>query len=57
MVKNEEFWEKFEQTGAIQEYLNYTACTSEKPFDNKKEIKNDPDGYGNRDCISDNAHR
>ena len=57
MVKNEESWKRFEQTGAIKEYLNYTACTSEKTLDSKKERKNDPNGYGNRDCISNNAHR
>ena len=56
MMKNEEFWKKFEQTGGVREYLDYTACTSEIKLDNKKEIRNDPNGYSNRDCVSDNAH-
>lgn len=29
MVKAQEYWKLFEQTGDIQDYLNYTACTSE----------------------------
>lgn len=28
-MKNNEYWKRFEQTGAISDYLNYTACTSE----------------------------
>ena len=29
MVKAQEYWKLFEQTGDIRDYLNYTACTSE----------------------------
>jgi hypothetical protein len=29
-MKNQEFWERFEKTGNILDYLNYTACTSEE---------------------------
>lgn len=28
-MKNNDYWKRFEQTGAISDYLNYTACTSE----------------------------
>ncbi len=28
-MKNNDYWKRFEQTGAILDYLNYTACTSE----------------------------
>ena len=30
MVKAQEYWKLFEQTGDIRDYLNYTACTSER---------------------------
>jgi hypothetical protein len=26
------YWEQFEKTGNISDYLNYTACTSEDEF-------------------------
>lgn len=33
-MKNNEYWKRFEQTGAITDYLNYTACTSESANQN-----------------------
>ena len=57
MVKNEEFWKRFEQTGDVKDYLNYTACTSERELDTKKEIRDDRHGYSNRDCVSNNSYR
>lgn len=33
-MKNNEYWKRFEQTGAITDYLNYTACTSESASQN-----------------------
>lgn len=57
-MRNEESWNRFERTGAIKEYLNYTACTNEKPFERKKENNDyDPDSYSNRDSASNNANR
>lgn len=56
-MKKEESWIKFEKTGAVIEYLNYTACTREEKLGCKKEIKNDPDGYGNRNCVVNDANR
>lgn len=29
MMESKEFWKKFEKTGDIRDYLNFTACTSE----------------------------
>lgn len=57
MVKNEEFWKVFEQTGDIKDYLNYTACTREREPETKKETRDDRYGYSYRDCISNNTHR
>ena len=57
MMKKEESWKMFEKTGGVREYLNYTACTSEGKLERKKEIKNDSNGYSNRDCVSNNANR
>lgn len=54
---SEESWIRFEQTGDVREYLKYTACTSEKKLDCKKEISNDPDGDSDRNCVVDNANR
>lgn len=33
-MKNNDYWKRFEQTGAISDYLNYTACTSESANQN-----------------------
>lgn len=33
-MNHNEYWERFEQTGAIIDYLNYTACTSESEDQN-----------------------
>ncbi len=30
MKKRESCWKRFEQTGDIRDYLNYTACTREE---------------------------
>lgn len=57
MVKREESWIRFEQTGDVREYLNYTACTREKKLDHKKEIKNDPDGNCDGDSTGHDANR
>lgn len=29
-MRNERYWERFEKTGNIMDYLNYTACTAEE---------------------------
>lgn len=29
MRKEDDFWEQFERTGRILDYLNYTACANE----------------------------
>lgn len=29
MKKRESYWRRFEKTGDIRDYLNYTACTRE----------------------------
>ncbi|MDD5937222.1 MAG: hypothetical protein PUC65_16925 [Clostridiales bacterium] len=54
---SEESWERFEQTGDVREYLKYTACTSERKLDCKKEIKNEPDGDSYGDCLGNDANR
>ncbi len=54
---SEESWIRFEQTGDVREYLKYTACTSEKKLDCKKEINNDPKRDSDRNCVIDNANR
>ncbi len=50
-MKNLEYWESFEKTGSISDYLNYTACTAE---DYTRHIvnENEEGGFsGNRiDC-------
>lgn len=56
-MRNDESWKRFEETGGIREYLDYTACTREGDLDYKKEKQNDPNGYCNRDCVSSNANR
>lgn len=38
MRKQENYWRRFEQTGGIQDYLNYTACA--------RESYGMPEGYG-----------
>ena len=35
MMKKYEYWKKFIETGAISDYLNYTACTREHYQDKK----------------------
>lgn len=35
-MKDNDYWKRFEQTGAISDYLNYTACTSESANRNIK---------------------
>lgn len=29
-MRNKDYWERFEKTGNILDYLNYTACTAEE---------------------------
>jgi hypothetical protein len=41
------YWERFEKTGKINDYLNYLACTSEEAMSGE-ENKNEEGG-----CISD----
>lgn len=31
-MNNQDYWEKFIQTGNIFDYLNYTACTREDSY-------------------------
>lgn len=31
------YWEQFEKTGNISDYLNYTACTNEEAYLNHKD--------------------
>lgn len=39
MLKREGYWKRFEKTGDVRDYLNYTACTRETfPED---EVKDD----------------
>jgi len=44
-MKNLEHWNRFEKTGNISDYLNYTACTAE---DCTRQIvkENEEGGYG-----------
>ena len=37
LMKKYEYWNKFIETGAISDYLNYTACTREQ-FQVKKSV-------------------
>lgn len=60
-MNNLEYWEKFEKTGSISDYLNYTACTVEdctRHFVN--EIKEGVFNSDRNDCdgnrIISNAH-
>lgn len=68
MVKAQEYWKQFEQTGDIRDYLNYTACTSERDQvlqeaknqeevtqKREKETEHDRFYQCNRDCFSDHA--
>lgn len=43
-MKNNDYWKRFEQTGAIADYLNYTACTSESAIQNIEPEADDGSG-------------
>lgn len=47
-MENSYFWEKFQQTGNITDYLNYTACTSEE----SQQIGNEEGDFGGNPCDS-----
>lgn len=56
-MKCNESWKKFEKTGDVRAYLNYTACTREEKPDRHKEKVNDSDNNSDGTCVSDHAHR
>ena len=65
-MKNNEYWKRFEQTGAITDYLNYTACTSESANQNIESkaktgsvIEGGVRGYSEfyGDCLGNDANR
>lgn len=41
------YWERFEKTGKINDYLNYIACTSEDSMTGKRNMEEEGG------CISD----
>lgn len=43
-MKNYDYWTTFSQTGKIDDYLNYIACTSEKSMDECIIIDKDKEG-------------
>lgn len=55
---NNKYWKRFEQTGAIEDYLNYTACTSESANQNiaGRKIKIVAGEGGVRGCSKYNRH-
>lgn len=44
-MRNQEYWKRFEKTGYISDYLNYTACTAE---DCTRQIANEVEEGGFR---------
>lgn len=50
MLKREGYWKRFEKTGDVRDYLNYTACTREM-FLEDEERDNDRDNYRERNGI------
>jgi len=57
MTDRNKYWSIFEQTGSIHDYLNYTACTSEKELDTEKETNHDGINESDRDRFSNDANR
>lgn len=43
MLKREGYWKRFEKTGDVRDYLNYTACTAETFSEDEVE----EDGWNN----------
>ena len=41
MEKWEGYWKRFEKTGGVMDYLNYTACTKESFPDDEDEVEED----------------
>ncbi len=49
MEKREDCWRRFERTGGVMDYLNYTACTKES-FPEEDEVEEDDwNGHRERD--------
>jgi len=60
-MRNKNYWERFEKTGNILDYLNYTACTAEElnqllSIENKEGGNNDDSSLSNRDGFIDHAY-
>jgi hypothetical protein len=60
-MRNKNYWEKFEKTGNILDYLSYTACTVEElnqllSIDNKEGGNNDDSSLSNRSGLIDHAN-
>ncbi len=60
-MRNKNDWERFEKTGNILDYLNYTACTVEElnqllSIDNKEGGNSDDSSLINRDGFIDHAY-
>ncbi|MFU0827170.1 MAG: DUF4240 domain-containing protein [Lachnoclostridium sp.] len=61
-MRNEKYWERFEKTGNIMDYLNYTACTAEElhqllSVDIKEGGDNDDNSLSNGDGFIGHAYR
>ena len=53
MEKREDCWKRFERTGGVMDYLNYTACTKES-FPDEDEVEED-DWNGHRERDGDSS--
>ena len=57
MERQEGYWRRFEKTGDVMDYLNYTACTRES-FPEEEEVEDDDwDAHPDRGGYVGNAER
>ncbi len=58
-MENSYFWERFEHSGNIADYLKYTACTKENVLNGTSDSKEGRRGgftdYGNRNGVGCHA--
>lgn len=51
MQKKDNYWKRFERTGGVADYLNYTACArecSDEPEEEDLDLMDDLDRYSDR---------